>query len=95
MRFACVWSRPAVSTMTTARPRRLDRVVGDGGGVRPAHRAHKVRFGAVGPDLELFLGRRSERVRRGHDDGAVVLAELLRQLADRRRLAGAVHADDQ
>ena len=81
--------------VAAASRRRLDRVVGDGGRVSPALRADEVRSGAAGPDLELLLGRGAEGVCGGQEDRVVVLAELLRQLADRGRLAGAVDADDE
>ena len=47
------------------------------------------------PDAELLLRGRAERVGRRDDDGVPVLAQPVRELADRRRLAGAVDADDE
>ena len=81
--------------VAAARRRGLDRVVGDGGRVSPALGPDEVRAGAAGPDLELLLGRGAERVCGGQEHGVIVLAELLRQLADRRRLPGPVDADDE
>ena len=84
--------------MTTSRPSRrgrLDRVVGDRGRVRPALAADELGAGALGPDLELLLGGRAERVGGAEHDGVAVLAQALGELADRRRLAGAVDADDE
>ncbi len=87
-----------MSTMTTSRAARLggcDRVEGDGGRVGTALGADEVCMSAAGPDLELLLGRGAERVRRREDDRAAGLVEPARELPDRRRLAGAVHADDE
>src|SRR6185295_340101 len=78
-----------------ARGRRFDRVVGDRGRVAPALGADEVRVGALRPDLELLLRSGAKRVRRGDDHGAAVLVQVVRELADRRRLAGAVDADDE
>ena len=74
---------------------RADRVVGDRGRVAAALAAHELGAGALRPDLELLLGRCAEGVGGADGDRAAVLAELLRELADRRRLAGAVDADDE
>ena len=52
----------------------LDRVVGDGGGVRPTLAADEFRACANGPDLELLLGRSAERVSRRDHDRVAVLA---------------------
>ena len=73
----------------------LDRVVGDRGGVAALLRADDVDLRPLGPDLQLLVGRRAERVGRSEDDREPVLAQLVGQLADRRRLAGAVDPDDQ
>ena len=51
-----------------------DRVERDRGRVAAALGADEVRARALGPDLELLLGRRAERVRGGEDDRAPVLA---------------------
>ena len=81
--------------VAAARLRRLDRVVGDGRGVAAARGADEVCAGALRPDLELLLGRRTERVGRRDDNREPVLRELRRELADRRRLPRAVDADDE
>ena len=84
--------------MTTSRPRALPclhRVVGDCGRVGAAGAADEVGPGPLGPDLELLLGGRTERVRGADEHRPAVAVELARQLADRRRLAGPVHADDE
>ena len=60
-----------------------------------ALRADEVGARALRPDLELLLRRGAERVGSRDDDRVPVLGELRRQLADRRRLAGAVDADDE
>ena len=90
--------RPAVSTMTMSWPRArrgLDRVVGDCGGIGPARRADEVRTCTLGPDLELLFGGRAKRVRRPHENRAVVLTQLLGELSDRGGLSGSVDADDE
>ena len=87
-----------MSTITTSRPARpagLDRVEGDGRRIRSPRAPDEVGAGTLGPDLELLLGRGPERVRRTHEHGSSVLGELARELADRRRLSGAVHPDDE
>ena len=78
-----------------ARAGGLDGVVGDRGRVGALRGADEVGLRAVGPDLELLLRRSAPGVGGAEEDGAVVLAQLLRQLPDRRRLAGAVDADDE
>src|SRR5205085_9173004 len=57
--------------------------------------ADEAGAGAPGPDLELLLGGGAEGVGGADRHRSPVLAELLRELADRRRLAGPVHADDE
>src|SRR5205085_11013156 len=75
--------------------RRGDRVIGDGGGVAAALAADELGAGAPGPDLELLLGSRAERVRRADDDRAVMLAQPRCELADRGRLSRPIDADDE
>ena len=74
---------------------RLDRVVGDSRRVTAALGADEVSARTLRPDLELLFGGRAERVGRRDDDGMSVLCELRGELADRRRLAGPVDADDE
>ncbi len=84
--------------MTTSRPRARAASIASNAtaaGSAPAGGADEVGPGALRPDLELLLGGRAERVGGAQQDGAVVLAQLLRELADRRRLARAVDADDE
>ena len=72
-----------------------DRVVGDRGRVGAVLAADEARAGTPGPDLELLLGGGAEGVGGAEGHLAAVLAQLLGELADRRRLAGAVDADDE
>jgi hypothetical protein len=72
-----------------------DRVVRDRGGVASFRRADEVGPGALRPDLELLVGGRAERICGGDEDRAAVLGKAVGELADRRRLAGAVDADDE
>ena len=51
--------------------------------------------GALTPDLQLLHRRRAERIARDQHGALARVVILLRQLADRRRLAGAVHPDHQ
>src|ERR687887_1909402 len=81
--------------VAAVRLRDVDRFVRDRGGVGAALRADEVGAGAVGPDLELLLSRGAEGVRRADDDRAAVLGQAEGELPDRRRLAGAVDADDE
>ena len=78
-----------------SRTRRLDGVEGHGRRIRAARRADEVGARPLRPDLELLLGRCAERVGRADEHGATVLAELAGELADGRRLPGAVDADDE
>ena len=67
IRFVCVCRRPAVSTITTSRPRggrRLDRVVGDRGRVAALRRADEVGAGALAPRPRAAPRRRRGRCRR-------------------------------
>ena len=81
--------------VAAARLRRRDGVESDRRRVGAPLRADEVGAGALRPDLELLLGRRAVGVRRSEDDGASRLAQAVRELADRRRLAGAVDSDDE
>ena len=77
-------------------PARLDRVVGDRGRVAPALAADEVGAARAPP-----RSRAAPRPRRGTCRRRRAMTErpcsreLLRELADRRRLAGAVDADDE
>ena len=81
--------------VTAVARRRLDRVVCDGGRIGAPFALDEHGRSAVGPDLELLLGCSAERIRCGEHDGVSVLAQSLCELADRRRLAGPVHPDDE
>ena len=72
-----------------------DGVERDGRRVGAALRAHEVGARALGPDLKLLLGSGAEGVGGREDDGAPRLAQPVRELADRRRLARAVDAHDE
>ena len=78
-----------------ARPCRLQRIEGDGGGVRARALGDDRHVVALAPDLQLLDRGSTERVAGGEHDLAAVADEAVRELADRRRLARAVHADDQ
>ena len=98
MRFDCVCSRPAVSTIATSWPRARAASTASkatAAGSAPRGAPTKSAPARSRPDLELLLGGRAERVGRADEHRATVLAQLLRELPDRRRLAGAVHADDE
>ena len=79
----------------SARASRLDGIERDRSGIGSPRSAHEVGARTLGPDLELLLGGCAERVRRADEHGAPVLVELAGQLADGRRLSGAVDADDE
>jgi hypothetical protein len=73
-----------------------DGVEGHGTGVRPLGALDEIDVGALGPALELLDGGGAERVGRAdHDLLAERVAQVPGELADRRRLAGAVDADDE
>ena len=71
-----------------------DRLEGDRARVRALGAGHDLAARALRPALELLAGRRPERVGRAEQHAAPELAaQVPRELADRRRLAGPVHAD--
>ena len=73
-----------------------DGVERDGAGVRALGAAHELAAGALGPALELLDGGGAEGVGGGDQDAlAERLLQVPGELADRRRLAGAVDADDE
>src|SRR5690606_5010487 len=75
----------------TARfPCRLERIEGEACGIRSDLVRDYWRARALAPDLELVDGCGAEGIARGHHDRAAGALELLRKLADRRRLAGAI-----
>ena len=78
-----------------ARLRRLQRVEDHRGRVRARGLRDDRHAVALAPDLQLLDGGGAERVARGEHDLAALAGEAARELADRRRLARAVHADDQ
>ena len=74
---------------------RRDRVEHHRGRIGAVSRADHIDAGALRPDLELFDGGGAEGIGRADQRRLAPLLEQVRQLADRRRLAGAVDADDQ
>ena len=99
MRSCWVWRRPAVSTMQTsaaALPRARDGIEGDRARIGPLRALDQLDAGALRPALELLDGRGAERVRRADDHRLPErLAQVPGELADGRRLARAVDADDE
>src|SRR3989449_4044883 len=77
-----------------ARPRMLDRVEGDRGGIRSGVVLDQFEADRRGVFLELLDCSRPERVRRGDDTRVAFLHDVVRELRDRRRLAGPIHADE-
>ena len=78
-----------------ARHRRIERVVHDGAGIGAGGVCHDGNAGSVGPDPELIDRGGTERVR-GSEDDRLPLFEIARgELADRRRLAGAIDTHDE
>ena len=91
-------SRPAASTTTTSRPRASAASRSRRTPPPPDHHRGKSRRSPRppgGPDLELLSSCGAERVSGGDEDVALVLAKSMGELADRRRLAGPVDADDE
>jgi hypothetical protein len=85
-----------VSTIATSLPRAraASSVEDDRSRVTPAlHR--QIGFGALRPDLQLLFGGGAPGIGGAEQHRPPVLAELLRELSDRGRLAGAVDADDE
>src|SRR6185503_5449698 len=73
-----------------------DGVEGHGAGIRALGPLDDVHAGALAPALELLDGGGAERVGGADHDPAVErLAQVPGELADRRRLARAVDADDE
>src|SRR5262249_13991509 len=62
---------------------------------RSVARADDVHAGAFRPDLELFDSGRPERVGSANQRLTAFRLQQVRQLPDRRRLSGAVDADDE
>ena len=77
------------------RPRLDQRVVGEARRVRTLRPGDDAAPGALAPDLQLLDRGGTERVAGGEHDPVPGIAILARKLADRRRLAAAVDADDE
>src|SRR5690606_18262709 len=73
----------------------LESVEGETGGIGADLVRDDGRSGALTPDLELIDSGRAECIAGGHHDRGSRALELLRELADRCRLAGAIDADDE
>src|SRR5881398_3266828 len=80
--------------VTAARPRVLDRIECDRGGIGPCVVLDQLEADRLGVFLELLDCPRPERIRRGDDTRVAFLHDVVRELRDRRRLAGPVHADE-
>ncbi len=78
-----------------ARPRRLPRVENHRGGICSALLRDDRHLVALPPGLQLFDRGGAERIAGGQHDRQSLVLESLRQLADRRGLAGTVDADHQ
>ena len=97
IRPVLVCSRPAVSMTTTSAPWRslVDGVERHRRGIGALGTAHHLGADPDAQRLQLVGRRGTERVGRAEDDPAAVGDEDASELADRRRLARAVDADDQ
>ena len=73
----------------------FDRVERDGGGIATRGSADEIGSRPLCPDLELLLRSGPKRVAGADENATPVLTQLLRQLADRRRLSRAVDAHDE
>ena len=93
-----VCSRPAVSTTTVSTSPSVpvrDRLERDRRGVAALATAHGEHPDPLAPRLELVGGRGAEGVRGTEDDAPAVTDEHAGDLADGRRLARPVDADDE
>ena len=78
-----------------ARPCRLDRIEGDGCRIGTFLVANDRNPRAIAPNLQLIDGGSAEGVGGSEHDGLALLLVVGGKLADRRRLANAVDADDE
>ena len=83
----------ADNNITAACLRRRDRIEHDRRRIAALGMAHKLRIGALCPDLKLVDRRRTEGIRCRDQNALALILELMTHLADRCRLAGAVDAD--
>ncbi len=98
MRFDCVCSRPAVSTIATSRPRaRAASTASNATAAGSAPRGAPTKSApARSAQISSCSSAAARNVSAAPDEHrASVLGELARELADRRRLPGAVDADDE
>ena len=97
MRLSCVCRRPAVSMITTSAPRSRPCLIASKAtapGSEPSRPRDDLAARALRPAGELLDGRGAERVGGAEHDLQPELAlQVPGELADRRRLAGAVDAD--
>ena len=89
---ACGIHEDHVAAAGTARRERVEH---DGGRIGAFARAHHVHAGPIGPHLQLIDRGGAKRVGRADERRLALALQLVRELADRRSLAGAVHADDE
>src|SRR5438094_4546302 len=80
--------------VSTPRPRVFDGVEGDGGGIRSRAVLNQLEADRLRVFLELLDRPGTERIGRGDHAGVAFLHDMIRELRDRRRLAGPVHADE-
>src|SRR2546422_745503 len=77
-----------------ARPRMCARFDCDRRGIGPCVVLDELEADRLGVFLELLDRPRAERIRRGDDARVAFLHDVVRELGDRRGLAGPVHADE-
>ena len=78
-----------------ARMRGVDRVERHCRGIATGLPANELRAASIGPEPQLIDGTGAKRVPRRNDDTLLLGPKLRGELADERRLSGAVHADDE
>ena len=97
IRWVCVCSRPAVSTMSTSKPRAWAFSQASWAtlaGIAALLALDDLAAEPLAPDGQLLDGRGPEGVAGGHHHLLAVVLEALGQLGDRGRLARAVDAGD-
>src|SRR2546425_1743720 len=87
--YPCAW---ASDVMRAARM--FDRIECDRRGIRSGIVLDQFESDRLGVFLELLDRPRTECIRRGDDTRVAFLHDMVRELRDRRRLAGPVHADE-
>ena len=84
-----------ISTSIALRGRLLDAVEDDPGRIAAFLAGDDRRADAVSPDLQLLDRGGAEGVAGGEEDAVILFLQPVGELADRRRLARAVDADDE